>query len=444
MVEAILRGMTTCLVNILTLLWMKKLFGCKYKSRWIYVGTLLLFTTVGVLVGWKEQPLLNLIWSTVTINMFSFLLFCAKMKTMFVYNAFYLIFTVAADMLGMYSWMLVQGDTLQTVLSNTQYMVVLYLINATVLLLLTFLFVLFFSKRRINDTRGWELLLQVLYYSFAMLVLSRYISKAQQAEDGIWVITIVMGFVIIDIVIIYILRAISELHEQQREYDIVKTQNELQLKHYQELSKKYEESRRIIHDVKKHLRIVQKLGGEDTDKAKQYAKDFLSSIDKMQKEFTCSNSILSVIMSTKMNEAEDAGVKVKVDAIDVDLGFMADVDITALFANLWDNAMEANEAVPLDSRFIEVSLLENEGFLLLRFVNPYRNPVVEENGRMKTTKKKHEGLGVSIIRRTIERYGGSIQIHHEDGIFCVEIVIPVGKENSEGGRNDSRSYGTAS
>lgn len=436
MVEAILRGMTTCLVNILTLLWMKKLYGCKYRGKSKYVGAYIIFSTVGVIVGLLGNPVLNLLYSTVVLNLFSFLLFSGKQRTMFVYNLFYLILILAADVVSVYLWILIRGNTLQEVLSNTQYMVILYLINATVLLLLTFLFVLFFSKRRINDTRGWELLLQVLYYSFAMLVLSRYISKAQQAEDGIWVITIVMGFVVIDIVIIYILRAISELHEQQREYDIVKTQNELQLKHYQELSKKYEESRRIIHDVKKHLRIVQELGGEDTDKAKQYAKDFLSSIDRMQKEFICSNSILSVIMSTKMNEAEDAGVKVKVDAMDVDLGFMADVDITAIFANLWDNAIEANEAVPLDSRFIEVSLLENEGFLLLRFVNSYRNPVVEENGRMKTTKKKHEGLGVSIIRRTIERYGGSIQIHHEDGIFCVEIVIPVEKRSRKGGEHE--------
>lgn len=424
MIEMVLRGLTTCLVNVLTLLWMKELYGCKFRNRLIYVGAYIFFTTVGVLAGLMGQPMVNLVCSTFVVNSFSFLLFCGKIKTMLIYNFFFLLLMIAVDMVSMYTWMFLRGESLKAVIGNTQAMVILYLVNAVVLMFLTFLFVMLLSKRRLNNLRVWELLLQVLYYSFAMLVLSRYISKAQAPEDGLWVIAMVLGFVLLDILIISILQTVSYLHEQQREYDIVRVQNELQLRHYQELSEKYEESRQIIHDIKKHLRMVQELSAEDKQSAKQYAEDVLSSIEHMQKEFICSNCILSVIMSTKMDEAEDIGIKVKVDAIDVNLDFMADVDITALFANLWDNAIEANATVPIEDRYINMSLLENRGFLLLQFVNPFHTPIIEENGRMKTTKNKHEGLGISIIQQTVERYGGNVQIQHSDGVFRVEIVIP--------------------
>lgn len=58
-------------------------------------------------------------------------------------------------------------------------------------------------------------------------------------------------------------------------------------------------------------------------------------------DFKCSNEILSIVMSQKIISAETENIKVHTEIEDLLLDFIVDIDITAIFANLWDNAIEA-------------------------------------------------------------------------------------------------------
>ena len=52
-------------------------------------------------------------------------------------------------------------------------------------------------------------------------------------------------------------------------------------------------------------------------------------------------------MSQKIISAETENIKVHTEIEDLLLDFIVDIDITAIFANLWDNAIEACKKVTL-------------------------------------------------------------------------------------------------
>lgn len=49
---------------------------------------------------------------------------------------------------------------------------------------------------------------------------------------------------------------------------------------------------------------------------------------------------------------------------------------------------------------------------------------IMKNKKIKSTKVNHEGLGIENIRKTLEKYEGSLGIDFDDYEFKVNIVIP--------------------
>lgn len=60
-------------------------------------------------------------------------------------------------------------------------------------------------------------------------------------------------------------------------------------------------------------------------------------------------------------------------------GFLNDLDITALFANLWDNAIEACAKLAPDRRHILFVMQKVNGFLVINMENPFDSVVPRAN-----------------------------------------------------------------
>ena len=62
------------------------------------------------------------------------------------------------------------------------------------------------------------------------------------------------------------------------------------------------------------------------------------------------------------------------------------MDITTIFANLLDNAIEAIGSEGQEPRFLKISVKEAKNFLIIHVANSM--------GNMQKQEKKHEGLGL--------------------------------------------------
>ena len=110
------------------------------------------------------------------------------------------------------------------------------------------------------------------------------------------------------------------------------------------------------------------------------------------------------------------------------LGFMSKMDISALFGNILDNAIEGTRRVEdPENRHIRLYVSSQKGFLKILAENTFCGTVSFEGGipaTSKTYEVGYHGYGVRSIRATAEKYGGNAMMKTVDGWFQVHVLIP--------------------
>ena len=103
---------------------------------------------------------------------------------------------------------------------------------------------------------------------------------------------------------------------------------------------------------------------------------------------------------------------------------MKDTDVTAIFANIMDNAIEACEEVQ-ENKFISIKISHFNNFVYIDLENSYSGKILKLDDRFLTTKKDHMGYGMISIQRTLEKYNGYMNTEQTDKKFIINIVIPI-------------------
>lgn len=110
------------------------------------------------------------------------------------------------------------------------------------------------------------------------------------------------------------------------------------------------------------------------------------------------------------------------------LDFLDPVDLYAIFGNALDNAIEGvQELQEPEKRVISVTVFNRGNLAILQIENYYGHKLQFQDGLPKSRKGDGacHGFGIKSIRRTVEKYNGSVSIHAEDSIFVLSVVFPV-------------------
>ena len=140
--------------------------------------------------------------------------------------------------------------------------------------------------------------------------------------------------------------------------------------------------------------------------------------------------MLDALISTKLAKITEDGIDFTIDGV-ADGGFdWKPIDVCTVFANALDNAIEACELLEdEDARFIRLEFRKTRHQRLIILSNSTSQEVDCEkllSGTVNmTTKKKRSlhGYGVRNIRRTLEKYGGMMELSCEDGIFTMNMIL---------------------
>lgn len=200
--------------------------------------------------------------------------------------------------------------------------------------------------------------------------------------------------------------------------------------HHQYLQ--YEQSKRNIdhvnrtyHDLKHQIEVIR----EEADPAKRqsYLDDLESTVSGFGAQKNTGNPVLDVILTTKALECADSGIDFMC-VVDGDaLSFVSTLDLAALFGNALDNAIEAVTPVrDPERRLIKLAVYAKGQFVLITCDNYFLGELVTSDGVILTRKKDRlrHGFGLTSIRRTAEKYGGSMTVSAQDNWFTVRILLP--------------------
>lgn len=287
----------------------------------------------------------------------------------------------------------------------------------------------FAKKKDISHLTVRQYLFTFVYAAFSILniySLSVQMRDIKNQTEFICVMITCVGIVIINIYFLNILEYESENNRLIYENRLFGQQSKMQYQYYDALELQYRESLSIIHDVKRHIRSIEELyKHQETEAAREYAITINNRLDAFRLNEYTSNRMLNIILNDKIKLGESHKIEFQCKIDDIDLSFIDNMDLTTIFANLLDNAIEACTNVT-GSRCIDLKVGAFNNLVAITIRNTMEDSneghagvsVIEHSRRL-----TQEGIGIPNVITVIEKYNGDLSIQKEEGTFNVSIVL---------------------
>ena len=138
------------------------------------------------------------------------------------------------------------------------------------------------------------------------------------------------------------------------------------------------------------------------------------------------NDFLDILIRDKAKRAGEKQIDFSafIDFRDVD--FIEPLDISTLFGNGIDNAIEASEKLPKEQRVIVVKARRVQDFISILIENNCSDEIRTDGHTTKADKFLH-GFGISNMKKAAEKYGGTCTTMQADGKFTLKVLLPVSK-----------------
>ena len=196
--------------------------------------------------------------------------------------------------------------------------------------------------------------------------------------------------------------------------------------HYQEVDTMYRQIRGWRHDYRNHIQVMKALAeGGDLEGLRRYLDELETDLSTVDTVIKTGNPMADAIINSKISLARAKDIPVTIDAhVHVKLK-MSELDLCCILGNLFDNAIEANLALPAGERMIRVYMDMKGTQLYISFTNFTASRKMQKvGGRFRSTKGEGHGFGLIRIDSIIDRLDGYVSRNSEDGAFTTEILIP--------------------
>lgn len=190
----------------------------------------------------------------------------------------------------------------------------------------------------------------------------------------------------------------------------------------------HEESVRLVnqkyHDLKHQIALLR---SEITSEEK------LQYLDEMEKDIRCyearnktGNNVLDTILTARSLQCQREGIVLTCTADGSALDFMNAMDISVLFGNALDNAIESVSRISLqEKRLIHLTVNRQKSFVRIHMENCYEGQLKMVDGLPVTSKKDTDfhGFGLKSIGTIVDKYGGSMTVCAENGWFELRVLF---------------------
>ena len=203
---------------------------------------------------------------------------------------------------------------------------------------------------------------------------------------------------------------------------------EMQYKNYQLSRENIDMVNQKYHDLKHQINLLktQSYVGKST----RYLEQMEHEIKVYETQNKTGNQILDAVLTNKAMICQNKEIELKFIVDGEALSFMEDMDVSALFGNMLDNAIEsAEKQQEKQKRLIWLYVTREKQFVRIRTENYCDEKISFKNGMPVTTKKdrRFHGYGMKSIKSTVEKYHGSVVAAQENNWFELKILLPAGK-----------------
>lgn len=273
--------------------------------------------------------------------------------------------------------------------------------------------------------RLWNLVLGLAAMPLCALIAVVLLTAHKYESSAVNTVALNQGLVVLPFALftsLMLLLAISVLAHQER-LERASQLASLRETYYQGLQQQETQVRRLRHDLRNHLTVLQGLleAGEN-HQALDYLHQICGSPALQPGGRICENKTANVVLSTKREELERQGIAADFGVSLPEKLPIADTDLCALIGNALDNAMEGVQGVPNPK--VTVRCKADKGLFMLRVLNPVGGTVHPDLSTTKADKQAH-GFGLSGMEEIARRYHGTQEAKVRNGQFELVICFPI-------------------
>ena len=201
---------------------------------------------------------------------------------------------------------------------------------------------------------------------------------------------------------------------------------ELQMNHYEQIMENMHEVRRIKHDINRHLESVsQYLQKGEYEAAISYFHEIEVTTNAMAKFPVClGNELIDTIIYDYSNRNKEITIQGE-GSLPKKSG-VSEYVLCTIFSNLLSNAAEACAKLSHTKKQIVIKAGMYKKYMTVEFSNPVEWEInAERIGEFSTKEEKNvHGYGLHNVMQAVRENGGDIRFTVENGMFCVNIVLP--------------------
>ena len=134
------------------------------------------------------------------------------------------------------------------------------------------------------------------------------------------------------------------------------------------------------------------------------------------KNYYCDNKIINAILVTKIKEAKDKNLSIKLNIQIDNEPIISNSEIISLLTNLIDNSIEA--VIHTNDSKIALDIISIDSFDVV-IKNAYN-----ENIKIQKENPHLHGYGTKIIKDITHKYKGNILVQKYNGYYLTHISIP--------------------
>ena len=275
-------------------------------------------------------------------------------------------------------------------------------------------------KIKANDC---AVLSTVFMIGFAALMFSVYNVLNLSKIPHILIFFSLTIFILIFLIVFLYSKNTMFLREQEQKDKMQIAQLQQQFAYYQEKLKDEEKVRSVYHDMKNHLLVLQRqINSLETA---EMVEKLQSQVAMYEDYEHTGNDILDIILKEKSETAREKHIALSVTADLNGVDFIEPLDVSTIFGNGLDNAIEASEKLPEEQRAILVKAGRVQNFFSVLIENSCLQN--REYTKQRTTKSDDflHGFGISNMRKAAEKYDGQLTIKCENEKFTLKILIPI-------------------
>lgn len=392
---------------------------------WIYgIGVIFLTALINISNMIFSSGIMNAVGMSLSCFAVSFL-YNGKIPFKAVASVLTIAFIGIIEIIVLFSITAIYDITVSEAVDIPSYRLLGIIISKTLTLVLANILRVSFKKRNFHiGTSYW--ILFVLIFSTSIVTVFLIFKLSYDIESTyMYNLSILCSFGLLfsTFFALYLYERLAKQSETIRNQKRYEEHLKMQVKHLDEMVAAQNQLRKFKHDFSNHvIGINSYLDEKDFDGAKKYVNSLSGFIDSDKNTIITGNTPLDAIINTKKTIAESKNIEFATK-IQIPPELPIDpVDISVIFGNALDNAIEACDRVNSAERIISLTLTKQNENIFCKIVNSSPEP---KKSAFKTSKadKENHGFGLENIKGTLAKYNSEPNISYSNNEFTLKFII---------------------